>query len=74
MGRDFLPPARYEEAMQYFKMAHDTINYSEAWRLHRMELVEQNIGWVFAIAAVLLVIPLIIRRLRFIAWEVSQEP
>ena len=74
IGRAFLQQEKYEEAMQYFKMAHDTINYSEAWRLHRMELVEQNIGWVFAIAAVVLVIPLIIRRLRFVAWEVSQEP
>ena len=74
MGRAFLQQEKYEEAMQYFKMAQDTINYSEAWRLHRMELVEKNVGWVFAIAVVILVVPLAVKRIRFIIWEVKQEP
>ncbi len=74
MGRAFLQQEKFEDAMQYFKMAHDTINYSEAWRLHRMELVEKNIGWIFAIAVVVLVLPLAVRRIRFLIWEVNQEP
>ncbi len=74
MGRAFLQQERFSDAMQYFKMAHDTINYSEAWRLHRMEVVEQNVGWVVLIIAAVLLLPVLIRRIRFVIWEVNQEP
>ncbi len=74
MGRAFLQQERFSDAMQYFKMAHDTINYSEAWRLHRMEVVEENVGWVVLIIAAVLLLPVLIRRIRFVIWEVNQEP
>ena len=72
IGRALLQEERYEEAMSYFKTAQDRKNYSEAWRLHRMELVEENIGIIFAVVAILLVAPPVVRRIRRVIWEVKQ--
>ena len=46
-------------------------NYSEAFRYYRSEWVEQNIGWIFGIVAVLLVVPMVIGHIRKIKWEVD---
>ena len=62
---------KYEEAMQYFKAAVDDKNYSEAWRLRRMELVEQNIVPIFIVVAAILVLPPLWRRIKKIKWEVK---
>ena len=52
-------------------MARDDENYSEAFRYYRSELVEQNIGWIFGIAAVVLIVPAVIGRIKKIKWEVD---
>ncbi len=74
IGRALLQQEKYEDAMGYFKMAYDRRNYSEAWRLRRMELVEENIGVIFAVAILLLLVPPIVRRVRKVMWEVKQAP
>ena len=71
IGRALLQQEKYEEAMQYFKAAVDDKNYSEAWRLRRMELVEQNIVPIFIVVAAILVLPPLWRRIKKIKWEVK---
>lgn len=71
VGRALLQQEQYEEACGYFKMARDFKNYSEAFRYYRSEWVEQNIGWIFGILAVVLVVPAVIGRIRKIKWEVD---
>ena len=40
-------------------------------RYYRSEWVEQNIGWIFGIVAVLLVVPMVVGHIRKIKWEVD---
>ena len=72
IGRALLQQKKYAEAMKYFQAAMDDKNYSEAWRLRRMEIVEENIVPIFIIVAVILAAPPLWRRIRKIKWEVSQ--
>ena len=71
IGRALLQQEKYAEAMGYFKAAMDDRNYSEAWRLRRMELVEQNIVPIFIVVAAILALPPLWRRIRKIKWEVK---
>ncbi len=71
LGRAKLQAHEYKEACDYFELAYDKKNYSEAFRYYRSELVEENIGWIFGVVAAVLVIPLIIGRIRKIKWEVD---
>lgn len=71
IGRALLQQEKYAEAMGYFKAAMDDKNYSEAWRLRRMELVEQNIVPIFIVVAAILALPPLWRRIRKIKWEVK---
>lgn len=71
IGRALLQQKQYKEACDYFAMARDSRNYSEAFRYYRSELVEQNIGWIFGILAVAVCLPLLVGRLRKIKMEVD---
>ena len=71
IGRAELQRGNYKEACNYFKMARDDENYSEAFRYYRSELVEKNIGWIFAVAAVALLVPMMVGRIKKIKWEVD---
>ena len=71
IGRALLQQKQFKEACDYFAMARDSRNYSEAFRYYRSEWVEQNIGWIFGIVAVLLVVPMVIGHIRKIKWEVD---
>ena len=71
IGRAELQMGNYEKACEYFKMARDDENYSEAFRYYRSELVEKNIGWIFAIVVVVLVVPVAWGRIKKIKWEVD---
>lgn len=71
IGRAELQRGNYKAACDYFKMARDDENYSEAFRYYRSELVEQNIGWIFGVAAVVLVVPAVIGRFKKIKQEVD---
>lgn len=71
VGRAELQRGNYKTACDYFKMARDADNYSEAFRYYRSDLVEKNIGWIFGIAAVVLVVPAVIGKVKKIKWEVD---
>ena len=70
IGRTVLRQDKYEEAMEYFKMAHDRENYGRTFKLYRKEWIEKNALWIFLGLAVLLIVPLVVGRIRRIKWEV----
>ena len=70
VGRTLLRQNKYEEAMEYFKMAHDRDNYGRAFKLYRKEWIEKNILWVFLGLAVVLIVPLVLGRIKRMKWEV----
>ncbi|MBR6220767.1 MAG: gluconolactonase, partial [Clostridia bacterium] len=71
IGRSLLRAEKYAEAMKYFKMAHDRENYGRAYRYYRKEAVEKGVGWVVAVVAVLLIVPLVLRLFRRMRMEVE---
>ena len=70
IARAILREDRFEEAMEYFKMAHDQESYGRVFKLYRKEWVEKNVGWLVLILAAVLVVPLILGRFRRMKWEV----
>ncbi len=73
IGRSLMREERYEEAMEYFKMAFDRENYGRAYRYYRKEQVEDNIGWIIAGIAALLIVPLVIGGVQKMKWEVEEH-
>ena len=73
IGRAILRQDRYEEAMDYFKMAHDRENYGRAFKLYRKEWIERNIWWVALIAAVVIIVPLVLGKRKKMQWEVMMH-
>jgi len=71
IGRALMRQEKYAEAMDYFKMAHDRENYGRAYRYYRKILVEKYIGWIMAVLACLLIIPLIVKKVRTMKGEVE---
>lgn len=72
IGRSLLRQDKFEEAMDYFKLKLDFKNYSKAYKLYRKEKIEDNIGYVFAIIVVLLVVIFIRNTVKKIRREVSE--
>ena len=70
IGRAVLRQNRFEEAMEWFKLAHDRDNYGRAFKLYRKVWVEKNIWWILLIVAALLIIPLVIGRVKKMTREV----
>ncbi len=70
LGRAVLRENKYEEAMEYFQLAHDRENYGRAFKLYRKEWVEKNILWIAIILAVVLIVPLVLGRIKRAKWEV----
>ena len=73
IGRAVLRQNQYEDAMEWFKLAHDRENYGRAFKLYRKDWVEANVWWIIAIVAAVLIIPLAIGRSRKLKWEVSEH-
>lgn len=71
VGRALMREERYEEAMRYFKLANDEVNYSKAFQEHRKLWVEDNIAWLFTVFALLLILPLAYGRIRKIRRELQ---
>lgn len=71
IGRALMRKDRFTEAMKYFEMAHDTVNYGRAFRLWRKIWVEENIIWIAVLLAVLLLVPVVLRRIKKIKMEVE---
>ncbi len=55
IGRAYLRQERYTDAMEYFKLKLDVTNYSKAYKLYRKEWFEENIGYIIAVLAVIIV-------------------
>ena len=72
IGRSLLRQDKFEEAMDYFKLKLDFKNYSKAYKLYRKKKIEDNIGYVFAIFMVLLVIIFVRNTVKKIRREVSE--
>jgi len=70
IGRAILRQNQYEEAMDYFKLAHDRENYGRAFKLYRKDWVEHNVWWIILILAALLIVPLVIGRVKRMKGEV----
>ena len=71
IGRALMRQENFAEAMAYFKMAYDHDNYGDAYRYYRKELIEDNVGWLVAGVAALLVVPLVVRQVKKMKEEVA---
>ncbi len=71
IGRSLMRQEKFEEAMEYFEMAHDRDNYGRAFRQWRKIWVEENIGWLVIVLAVVMIVPLIIRTIKKTRMEVE---
>ena len=71
IGRSLMRQEKFEEAMDYFEMAMDRENYGRAFRFWRVIWVEENIGWLVAGLALLMIIPLILRTVKKMKMEVA---
>lgn len=71
IGRALLRQERYREAMDYFKLKWDADNYSKAFQQYRKIWVEENIAWIIAGLAVVIIIPLVIGKIRKIKYEID---
>ena len=71
LGKAFLRQNKYKEAMEYFKLKRDRREYSKAFKYYRKEWVEKNFAWLATIVILLILIPLIVRWVKYIKWEIS---
>ena len=58
----FLRNGDYKEAMDYFKTARDTENYSRAFKSYRSEFVRKNLIYIVLIACAVLAVLFIVNR------------
>lgn len=72
IGRALLRNGEYKEAMEYFKVARDEVNYSKAFKHYREEVVEKYIGVALVILAVLIIVPKLIRGTRKLRKEIRE--
>lgn len=72
IGRALMRQEDFKGAMEYFKMAYDRENYGRAYRYYRMVVLEDKIGWIIAGVALLLIVPLVIKRIKKIRAEVDE--
>ncbi len=71
LGKSFLRQKKYKEAMEYFKLKRDRLDYSKAFKYYRKEWIEQNFAWLAIVVIAIILIPLIIGWVRKIKWEIS---
>ncbi len=71
IGRALLRQERYHEAMEYFELKYDTDNYSKAFKQYRKEWVEENIGFIIAALAVVVVLPLAVGKVKNLKHEID---
>ena len=71
LGKSFLRQNKYKEAMEYFKLKRDRRDYSKAFKYYRKEWVEQHFALIVIVIAAILIIPLLVRWIKRIKWEIS---
>lgn len=47
IGRYLLREGRFKEAVEYFKLGHNSYYYSKAFQQYRNDLLRRNFGWIF---------------------------
>lgn len=73
IGRSLLRQEKYKEAMKYFEVKRDSMNYSRAWKYYRKEWVESNMGYVIIVILALVAIAPIIKFIKKVRWEAKLE-
>ena len=71
IGRALLRQENYKEAMKYFEVKYDAVNYSKAFQQYRKEGISENIGWIIAVILVLFLVPFGIGRYKKIKHEIA---
>lgn len=71
IGRSLLRQEKYHEAMEYFSLKWDVLNYSKAFKQYRKEWVEENILWLIAGFFLVLCVPLAIGKVKSIKHEID---
>ena len=71
LGKSYLRQKKYKEAMEYFKLKRDRLDYSKAFKYYRKEWIEANFAWLAIVVVAIILIPLIIRWVKRIKWEIS---
>ena len=71
IGRSLLRQERYKEAMEYFKLKWDDVNYSKAFKQYRKEWVEENIVLIVLAVFLILCVPLMIGKIKDIKHEID---
>lgn len=71
IGRSLLRQERYKEAMEYFELKWDQVNYSQAFKQYRKEWVEEHILLLIIIFFLVLCVPLAIGKIRRIKYEID---
>lgn len=73
IGRSLLRQKEYKEAMKYFEVKRDGINYSRAWKYYRKDWIENNMGYVIIVLIALIVISPIVKFVKKVRWEAKME-
>lgn len=71
IGRALMRQKEYKEAMKYFKLKWDRTNYSKAFKQYRKEWVEKNIGWIFLVFLIVVVLPLLIGKIKKMKFQID---
>lgn len=72
IGRALIRTGEYKQAMEYFEITWDDVNYGKAFKLYRKEWIEDHIVQIFIGAFLILVLPLIIGKVKKIKGEVEK--
>lgn len=71
IGRALLRQEKYKEAMEYFELKYDPVNYSKAYKQYRKIWVEENIGKITVVLILLIIVPFGIGRVKKIKREID---
>jgi len=71
LGKSYLRQKKYKEAMDCFKLKLDRRDYSKAFKYYRKEWVEDHFAIIAVIIIALILIPLIVKWIKRIKWEIS---
>ncbi len=70
VGRALLKENRYEEALEYFKLGDSREEYSQAYRIVRLNAIRDNAPWVVcAVVAAVVVLKLLSLLMRRLGWN-----
>lgn len=71
LGKAALRQERYKEAMDYFKVKRSHRNYSKAFVYYRKEWIEEHIGQICIVLAIIVFVPFIVSRIKRFITELN---